>query len=136
MSKTIRILLGIIFVCVAIGALPAGYLMLAEPDGSGLGMTPEMLKGLPFKTYLIPGLFLFTVNGIFNLAGSLLCFFKSRFTAYAGLLLGAAMIIWISVQVYFLGLTHFLQPTFFFIGTAEIVLSAILYRQMRKTART
>jgi hypothetical protein len=116
------LILGIVFVFVALGAIPAGLSMILEPDGSGLKMTTGLLKGSPFKSFLIPGIFLFTVNGILNIAAAILCFMKSRFAGYAGIILGLCLILWIIIQVFSVGLNHFLQPTYFIIGMIEIFL--------------
>ncbi len=123
-----KLILGIIQLFVAAGALPAGYLMLAQPDGSGLGMTTAILSGSPFKDFLIPGLFLFTVNGVFNLISSLLCLFKYKHAAIMGTLLGSALLIWVLVQVYSVGLTHILQPVYFTIALGEIILSIFIFK--------
>ncbi|MCX6254133.1 MAG: hypothetical protein NTV31_06595 [Bacteroidia bacterium] len=110
------------------GALPVGYLMITKPDGSGAGMTVDILSGSPFRDFFIPGLFLFTINGLFNLVSSILSFFKFRYASFLGFGLGIALIIWISVQVYSVGLTHFLQPTYFIIGIGETILSIYIYK--------
>ena len=128
MKKRGKLILGLIQLFVAIGALPVGYIMLSKPDGSGVGMTVDILSGSPFRDFFIPGLFLFTVNGLFNLVSSVLAFCKFRFTYLLGFGLGFALIIWICVQVYSVGLTHFLQPAYFIIGIVEIFLSAYIYK--------
>ena len=119
--------LGITEAFVALGALPAGYSMIVEPDGGGLGMTLSLLSGSPFKDFFIPGLFLFIVNGLLNVAGAVLSFKKSKFAPVTGLVLGFGLLIWIVVQVYSVGLNHFLQPAYFMIGVGEIILSFSLY---------
>lgn len=43
MVKRISIFLGIIQVIIAIGAIPAGLSMIIEPDGTGVGMSTEVL---------------------------------------------------------------------------------------------
>ena len=85
MKKRGKLILGIIQLFVAIGALPVGYLMLTKPDGSGVGMTVDILSGSPFKDFFIPGLFLFTVNGLFNLVSSILALRKFKYTYLLGL---------------------------------------------------
>lgn len=134
MKRNLHLILGIIQALVALGAIPAGYLMLAEPDGKSLGMTVDVLAGTPFKDFFIPGLFLFTVNGLCNLAGSVLCFFKFSYAPAIGIALGSALVIWISVQVFSIGLTHFLQPGYFIIGIIEIILSYLLAIQNKKNS--
>jgi hypothetical protein len=121
-----HIFLGVLQLAVALGAIPAGYSMIVHPDGSGLKMTVEILAGSPFKDFFIPGLFLFVINGLFNLASSVLCFYEFRYTSLIGIMLGAALIIWVIVQVYSVGLSHILQPVYFVIGILEIVLSLLI----------
>jgi len=120
MKKRLSILLGILQLFVAIGALPAGYSMMVEPDGGGLGMSPALLEGSLFHSFLIPGIFLFTVNGILNLAAAFFSFRKAWFAGYLAMLLGIAMLIWISVQIASVGLSSVLQPLYFIIGCVEI----------------
>lgn len=128
MRKRGKLILGIIQLFVAIGALPVGFLLFTNPDGNGLGMSTDLLNGSPFNDFFIPGVFLFTVNGVFNLISSLLAFCRFRYTYLLGLALGFALVIWIIVQVYSVGLIHFLQPTYFIIGIIEIILSIFIYR--------
>lgn len=128
MRKRGKLILGIIQLFVAIGALPVGFLLFTNPDGNGLGMSTDILNGSPFSDFFIPGVFLFTVNGVFNLISSVLAFCKFRYTYLLGLALGFALVIWIIVQVYSVGLIHFLQPTYFIIGIIEIILSIFIFR--------
>ncbi len=88
LKKRGNLILGIIQLFVALGAIPAGYSLIAEPDGSGLGMSLNLLSGSPFNDFFIPGLCLFIVNGIFNLAGSILAFCNFRFTPYHRIRIG------------------------------------------------
>jgi len=129
-TKTLTIL-GIIQAFVAIGAIPAGYSMIVEPDGSDLGMTTDILAGSPFTNFFIPGLFLLIVNGLFNLINAILCFIKFKHASLMGFVLGVALIVWVFVQVYSIGLTHFLQPTYFVIGIIEIILSISIMRNLK-----
>ncbi len=133
MKKILSIILGIIQLFVAIGAIPAGLSMICTPDGSGLGMSVELLQKAPFHDFLIPGLFLFIFNGIFNLASALLAFFRSRYTGMLGLCLGLILIVWICIQTYLIGLISFMQPMFFFIGLLEVVLAILLIKQNKKS---
>ncbi len=129
------IILGIVQLLVAVGALPAGYLMMANPDGSGLGMTPEILAGSPFMDFFIPGLFLFTVNGLFNLLNAIACFVKFRYAPESGLILGIVLMTWVAVQVSIIGLSHFLQPTYFVIGIMEAALAGWLISERKQHER-
>jgi hypothetical protein len=131
MKKRGYTFLGLVQLFVAIGAIPAGYLFFSAPDGSRMGMTTEALVGSPFKNYLIPGIFLFSVNGILNLLCSVFSFYKYKYAPVFGIILGAVLIMWVIVQVYSIGLSHFLQPTYLFVGLLEIFISIYLFKSAK-----
>ena len=132
MKRKSHLILGLLQAFVALGAIPAGYLLLAKPGGQGLGMSVAILANSPFKDFFIPGIVLFTVNGLCNLFSAFLSFLKFIYAPALGIMLGSALIIWIIVQSYYIGISHFLQPTFIAIGIIEIFLSIKLSGQNKK----
>lgn len=128
-SKALFYFTGSLILFVAIGAIAAGICLILKPDGSILGMPLDMLKNSPFKNFLIPGIVLFTVNGLGSLIGSLLCFKRHTFAGTLTIILGIAMVIWITAQVYWIGLGSWLQPTFFVVGVVEIILGILCNRR-------
>ena len=124
--KYLRLFLGLTECFVALGAIPAGLSMIFTPDGSGVGMSTALLTGSPFPDFFIPGIFLLVVNGLFQVAGAIFSFGKNRFAGIIGLALGIILLLWIVVQIYFIGLTHFLQVLFLLVAIVEIVLGSIL----------
>ena len=125
-EKYISSILGIVQLLVALLAIPSGFLLLLRPDGSRLGLSLDILQDSPFINYIIPGLFLFTVNGIAQGFAALSSFRQFSFYRTLGFILGIILVLWIMVQIYFIDLTHFLQVIFFFIGIAEVILSLYL----------
>jgi hypothetical protein len=107
--------------------------MVIKPDGSGLGMSPEILQNTPFSNFLIPGLFLFVVNGLLNLLAAILSFIRNKFGSYLGLVLGIMLVLWIIIQVWLISLESFMQPLFFLIGLGEIVISILIIREIKKS---
>ena len=133
MKKHLYLILGLLQIFVAIGALPAGYAMITDPTGNSLGMTTEMLAGSHFQNFLVPGIFLFTVNGVFHLLAGILSILKKKYTWLFGLALGFALLVWITVQVFSVNMSSFLQPMFFIIGITEIFLSLVIRKQNQNT---
>ena len=129
-TKRLLLTLGVLQAFIALGALPAGYSMITFPDGSGLGMTLAVLENSPFKSYLVPGLFLFIINGLFNILASIFSFIKHPFSGFIGLTLGIFLTLWICIQVYFIGLISFLQPLMFVIGLIEIMISYLIFKHL------
>jgi hypothetical protein len=127
-KQQLHIALGIIQAFVALGAIPAGFSMIIQPDGTGLGMTTKFLQDSPFTDFFIPGLFLFTMNGLANLIVSILTFRKNKYSGKLGLILGLLLLGWIAIQVWSTGYISFMQPLFFGIGVLEIVLAYLLLK--------
>lgn len=107
-------LLSLCLLFVGVGGFYGGIAMLGDPNGSPLGMPVSDLEVTPFQSYLIPGLILIFVWG----CGSLLIlaslwsrpqvalldgFSHSVHEHWAWgltILLGLALIIWVTVQVF------------------------------------
>lgn len=64
----------------ALNALAGGVLLIIEPDGALLGFPDGWMEHSPFRTYLIPGLILFTANGILPLLAILGLVTRRRWT--------------------------------------------------------
>ncbi|HPT15155.1 MAG TPA: hypothetical protein PK796_10225, partial [Bacteroidales bacterium] len=127
------LVLALLQIFIAIGALPAGYAMITDPTGKSLGMTTDMLAGSHFQNFLVPGIYLFTVNGVFHLLAGILSILKKKYTWLFGLALGFALLVWITVQVFSVNMSSFLQPMFFIIGITEIFLSLVIRKQNQNT---
>ncbi len=132
MKKRPAVFLGIIQLIIAIGAIPAGLAMVIEPDGVTLGMTTDILSDSPFENFFIPGLVLLIVIGMANAIGAFLAIRRDKYSGVFGVGLGFGLIGWTIIQIYFIGLVHFLQPLFLFIGVLEAVLGFVLISR-RKT---
>lgn len=115
-------------------SLVGGTMLILKPDGSLLGMQTDWLNQSPFKNYLIPGLILFTLNGIlpmFTVIGLLLKpkwdfanlfnIYPNRYWAWTySLYVGIITITWIIMQQM---MTNYfwIQPVVIFIGLLIII---------------
>ncbi len=120
--KKYFIILGSLEAFTALGAIPAGLGYLLDTTGKGMGVTTDLLANSPLNSYLLPGLFLFFVNGIANALGAYLSFTKKNLAGPVGLTLGVLLGIWIIIQVSWITLSSILQPLFLIIGAADIFL--------------
>lgn len=133
MVKRAIFLIRTIQVFVALGALPAGMSMIIDPSGYGLDMSTQLLKDSPFRDFYIPGLILFIIHGLGNVAAFIWSFKSRREIGPTALGLGFLLLIWMVVQVYFLGLNHTLQLLFILIAIIELILAVILISKRKTT---
>lgn len=124
-------LLGAFELFAAIGAFYGGGSMVARPDGSLLGMKPDMLAGSPFSTFFVPGLLAVVVLGGFCTAAAFLAFLRHTVAPLFGGLAGSLMMTWAAGQVELVGYLHPMQPLLFTIGLVVLALGALAFRAAR-----
>lgn len=119
------------------GALVSGGLLIAAPDGSLMQMPLSMLESSPFSNFLIPGLILFSLVGVFPLAvayslwrkpawrwPNLLNPFRLKHWSWAAsLAAGVILLIWVTVEVLMLRSIAFLHVLYFIWGWLLILLT-------------
>ncbi len=127
MSKRVSIILGILQIFIGVGAVAGGYAFISDPSGRGIGIPLEFLQGSPFPNYLIPGIVLFTVNGLGSLAAGILTFKRWSYAGELAVVFGAGLMVWIIVQVTIIPYSWF-QPVYFGLGLLELVLGLWLRR--------
>lgn len=118
---------------VALTSIAGGAVMVAsaslEIDRMGLPpevmLPPELLKGSPFNTYLVPGLLLALVVGGFHVAGFILLIMHHRRAPFTAAAAGYSILIWIFIQMVFVPFSV-LQAVYFAAGLAEIGLLLLL----------
>ncbi|MGD0575816.1 MAG: hypothetical protein ABSB61_10695 [Anaerolineales bacterium] len=120
-----------------LGALAGGGVLILGPDGHLIQMPVSMLKGTPFRDFLVPGILLFVLVGIYPiLAGySLLArpdwrwpdrinpFHRAHWSWAGSLAAGVVLMVWIAAQVILLRAVAFLHVLYFAWGIAMILLT-------------
>jgi hypothetical protein len=106
MIKAIRIAALIILFINATGAIYGGFGLMYDPSGGFMQMPVTYLENSPFSNYLIPGIILFIVNGLFSVFVLFHVFRKhpnhNRLLVLQGILLSG----WITVQIVMLGIFY------------------------------
>jgi len=121
--KTKLLTLGIIECFVAFLAIPSGIALITDPTGASLGLASDILSSSPFRSYFVPGIFLFIGNGLFQLFGAMVSFNKSQKAGFIGIGVALFLILWILIQVYYIGWIVFLQPLLLTIGIIELLIA-------------
>ncbi|MGA3015065.1 MAG: hypothetical protein ABSD71_13645 [Bacteroidales bacterium] len=125
------ILLGI-QIMIAIAAIPAGILFLIDPSGHKNGTSSAILANSPFIDFFIPGLILLLFIGIGNFSGTVLTILRKEVSGFIGIIFGIMLMVWIVLQVYWIGYSSFLQPVFFVLGLIEAAIGYILLLRVIK----
>lgn len=121
--KRYRLVAIVLLVIVALNGIAAGYSFITDPSGVGLGITLDYLRAdAPFDNYLIPGIILFSIIGVWGLFTAVLAIIKSTHYAFFVLLQGCILVGWISVQLMMVTTFH---PLHLIIGLSGFSLIAL-----------
>lgn len=113
----------VIHLFVGLGAMAGGLSAILNPIDP-LGAPLSLLAGSPFRSYLLVGLFLFTVLGLGNLLAAVVVVRFSVVGPLLSLLLGVLMMLWIVMQCIIIASIVALHFIFFFIGALQTVLAS------------
>lgn len=86
-------------ILLGVGALFGGGQFIIAPDGHLLGMTTTMLAGTPFRSYLVPGIILFTFVGVAPLLAAAITLRRQAIAPLAAIAVGLILIGWICVEM-------------------------------------
>jgi hypothetical protein len=116
-SRPVRIhVLGSLLTIIAVAGLAGGALLLADPSGRLLAMSASDLGKAPFGDYTIPGAVLLGLFGVLPIPVLLGLWKERRWARELAGMLGAALAIWITVQIVWIGLVTPLQPILWLAG--------------------
>ena len=87
----------------AISGLAGGIGLISDPSGETFGIPSSWLQGSPFNDYLIPGIILFTILGIFPLILTISLVRRRHWAKNLTQILGIVLIIWIIVEILVIG---------------------------------
>ncbi len=126
--------LGAIQAFIGLGALGGGFMLVRDPSGSALELPMSLLEGSPFPDFLIPGMFLFAVNGVGSMIGAGLSFTRRRYAQEIAIVLGAILIAWIVIQVVIISSFHWLHVLYFILGVVELGIGLYIRRRRLQAA--
>ena len=119
--------LGALQAFIGITAIAGGFRLVSNPNGTS-DIPIEWLNSAPFTNYLIPGLVLLIVIGFGNVLGGIFSFLSKRYAGGLAAMLGVFLILFMTIEVWFIGLRNFLQPLYFILGAIVLVLGLKLVK--------
>jgi hypothetical protein len=130
MNKTTRkIAISLLFFN-ALSAIYGGSSLIYDPTGKFMQIPIEFLEHSSFKNFLIPGIILFTVNGLFNLFVGILGIRKNRLFPGLTILCGVLLTAWLTIQIIIIKL--FFAPAhvpYYLVGIFMIIIGLKLTNQ-------
>ena len=105
-GKSIRYILGILLLFVALNAFAGGYYGMS----GARGVPGEWLAGSLFHNYFIPGLILMTGVGGSALFAAIAVFRQSKIAHKAAFICGVVILVLLAVQVSIIGYLSWMQP--------------------------
>ena len=133
-NKLMAYFLGIIQAFIGITAIAGGSKLVSNPHG--LPDFPiEWLINSPFSNYFFPGLVLLIVIGFGFVVSSTMNFLRKRYSGGMAALLGVCLILYMIIEVWFVGLRNFLQPLYFVLGVIVLILGSNLFKSTNKLLR-
>lgn len=128
-SKLMVYFLGVTQAFIGITAIAGGFRLVSNPNG--LPDFPiEWLINSPFTNYFFPGLVLLIVIGFGYTVSCAVTFLRKRYSGRMAALLGICLILYMTIEVWFVGLRNFLQPLYFVLGVIVLIFGLKLFKSV------
>ncbi|PEN13181.1 hypothetical protein CRI94_11090 [Longibacter salinarum] len=110
-----------------VSGLAGGIGLILDPSGASLAIPIEWLDGSPFDSYLMPGVILFIVLGLYPVVVWYGIRQRWQGAWLASLSVGFALVVWIGVEILVIGYqpTPPLQPIYGLLGLAILGLASV-----------
>lgn len=123
----------------AVSAIFGGLVLVWDPTGNLIQMPLSLLKYSPFHDFLIPGLILLVLLGVYpsiivyglstrkvlKVMDILNIYRDQHWTWSASLYVGIMLIFWINVEIIIVGYGHFIQSFYSFWGLIVLILALL-----------
>ena len=123
--------LGVLQAFIGITAIMGGFGLVLDPSGTKSNVSLEWLSNSPFADYFIPGLVLLTVIGGGNVLAGIVTFLRSRHAGNLAVGLGGFLVLYMIIEVGFVGLRNLLQPLYFVLGVIVVILGRKLPKSVK-----
>ena len=133
-NKLMVYFLAVIQTFIGITAIAGGLRLVSNP--SGLPDFPiEWLINSPFTNYFFPGLVLMIVIGFGYVVSGTVTFLRKGYSGSMAALLGICLILYMTIEVWFVGLRNFLQPLYFILGVIVLLLGLKIFKSANNLLR-
>ena len=117
-------------ILVAACTIPWGFMFIRDTTGHLCGVSQDMLDSTPFVDFLFTGLFLAAFIGGGNVISIIVTWLRVEVSGFLGILFGIILIIWMILQIYWIGIHNPLQPVLIVLGAIQTVIGYKLLRDL------
>ena len=128
-GKFIAYFLGVLQAFIGLTAIAGGIRLVSNPNGIP-DFPIEWLSNSPFTNYFISGLVLLIVIGFGNVVAGTITFLRKRYSVSIAVVLGTFLILYMAIEVWFVGLRNFLQPLYFILGVVVLILGLKVFKSV------
>lgn len=112
MKKIVKVSVVVLLLNLSAGALYGSWIFISDPNGGKFFLSVDLLSNSPFESYLIPGVILLIVNGVFPLFILISLLMRKSYSKWLLMLQGCVLIGWLSIQLliskdFFLPVMHY-----------------------------
>ena len=133
-NKLMVYFLAVIQTFIGITAIAGGLRLVSNPKG--LPDVPlEWLLNSPFTNYFFPGLVLMIVIGFGYVVSGTVTFLRKGYSGSMAALLGICLILYMTIEFWFVGLRNFLQPLYFILGVIVLLLGLKIFKSANNLLR-
>jgi hypothetical protein len=132
MKTFLRFLTSLLLLFNGIGAVYGGVNLIMHPDGRSLQLSVDLLKHTPFKDFLIAGIVLLLVNGLFSFFVFIRLLLNKRNYSWFVIAQGLLLTGWIIIQVMLIQTIYYLHFILISVGFALTLLGILLLKQQNK----
>ena len=99
--------------------------MFLDPTGQAMGLPPELLDGLPISNFILPGIFLLVVMGLFPLVIAYGLWSYRGWAWRAAVVLSVVLLLWIGLKSALWGAPAAIQTVYLLWGGVMLALCLI-----------
>lgn len=132
MKRSTRIVSVSLLLFNALSAIYGGGSLILDPTGVMLHLPIELLEPSPFSDFLVPGIILFTLNGIFDLIAAMVGLMRNKLFPELTIVAGVILTLWLTTQI--IMIQQLFPPAhvpYYLVGFSLILLGVNLKKQQR-----
>lgn len=99
MKILLRILAVFLLLFLGFGGIFGAWMLISDPSGGKFHWSLDLLSGIPFKSFLIPGIVLLLTNGILPLIAATCIILNRKYAGWLCAIQGGITIVWLTVQL-------------------------------------